>query len=92
MGSFKASIGNTQARMTDFLDDLRKCNPLGGGGYGSMLPRKIFFRFQFPKDPFLSFWVIQTRYLLTVQTTFQISTWKVLFFTKNIYEKSDRFP
>ena len=50
MGSFKASIGNTQARMTDFLDDLRKCNPLGGGGgTGACSPGKFFLDFNSPK-------------------------------------------
>ena len=29
--------------------------PSGGGGYGSMLPRGSFFRFQFPKVPFPEF-------------------------------------
>ena len=33
-----------------------------------------------PKSPFLGIWVIHKGYLLTVQTTFQISSWEVFCF------------
>ena len=57
-------------------------------GTGACSPGDLFLDFNSPKSPFLNFWVIQTRYLLTVQTIFQISTLKVLSFTKNIYMKN----
>ena len=41
-------------------------------GVWGMLPQKIFLGFQLPKV----FWVIQTGYLLSAKTVWQISTWK----------------
>ena len=42
------------------------------------------FDFNSPKSPFLGFWVIQTGYLLTVQTIFKISTWNLTDFRKTV--------
>ena len=60
-----------------------------------MLPQEIFWIVT-PQSPFnlLHFGVIQTGYLLTLETIFQISTWKSLFFNQIYfhYEKSDQFP
>ena len=59
-----------------------------------MLPQEIFWILT-PQSPFnfLHFGVIQTGYLLTLETIFQ-TTWKSLFFNQNYfcYENSDRFP
>ena len=59
-----------------------------------MFPQEIFWILT-PQIPFnfLHFRVIQTGYLLTLETIFQ-TTWKSLFFNQNYicYEKSDRFP
>ena len=59
-----------------------------------MLPQEIFWILT-PQSPsnFLHFGVIQTGYLLTLETIFHVSTGKSLFFNQNYfhYEKSDRF-
>ena len=43
--------------LTDYLNERQRRKLLGAGG---MSQWKFFFHFNFPKSPFLDFWVIQT--------------------------------
>ena len=49
-------------------------------GFPGVCSLRNFLDVYFPKSPFLGIWVFHKGYLLTVQTTFQISSWEVFCF------------